>query len=162
MLSVWPSFRHQLLNGSTSLHEFCHLLGHSAVLYVRVETFRKNVSPTSSGSRINRAIVLHAGFLLGWFSTLKMEVLRSPETFHIRTTRRYTSQDGNFHNSLRTSSSAVHINFVTHKAYLIVLRDMIRAAAYRLSTEIQAYNRLWFDDVLSSERVPHIMKHAAV
>jgi hypothetical protein len=38
----------------------------------------------------------HARFLLGWFSPLKMEVIRSSETsFHIRTTRWYIPEVGN-------------------------------------------------------------------
>jgi hypothetical protein len=41
--------------------------------------------------------LLHSDFLLGWFSTVKMEVIHSSETsVHIRTTRRYyTPEDGN-------------------------------------------------------------------
>jgi hypothetical protein len=40
--------------------------------------------------------LLHSGFLLGSFSTPKMEVMRSSETsFHIWTTRRYVPEDGN-------------------------------------------------------------------
>jgi hypothetical protein len=38
-----------------------------------------------------------AGFFLSWFYTLKMEVIRSSETFvYIRTIRRYIREDGNF------------------------------------------------------------------
>jgi hypothetical protein len=38
----------------------------------------------------------HAGFLLGLFSIMKMEVITSYETsIHIRTTRRYIPEDGN-------------------------------------------------------------------
>jgi hypothetical protein len=43
--------------------------------------------------------LLHSGFLLGRFSTLKMEVIRSSETpVHMQTTRRYTSipENGNY------------------------------------------------------------------
>jgi hypothetical protein len=40
--------------------------------------------------------LLHARFLLGTFSTLKMGVIRSSETWiHIRTTRRYIPEDDN-------------------------------------------------------------------
>jgi hypothetical protein len=43
--------------------------------------------------------VLHAGFLLRWFSTLKMELIDSSETsVHIRTTRSYIPEDGNIYN----------------------------------------------------------------
>jgi hypothetical protein len=39
-----------------------------------------------------------SSFLLGWYWTLKMEVIRSSETsVHIRSTRRYIPEDGNFH-----------------------------------------------------------------
>jgi hypothetical protein len=38
----------------------------------------------------------HAGFLLGWFWALRMEVIFFSETLlHIRTTRRYIRDDGN-------------------------------------------------------------------
>jgi hypothetical protein len=40
-----------------------------------------------------------ACFLLGWFSTLRMEVILSSKTsVHILITRRYIREDGNFHN----------------------------------------------------------------
>jgi hypothetical protein len=41
----------------------------------------------------------HAGFLLGWFSTLKMEAIRSSETsVSIWTTQRHIPEDDNIHN----------------------------------------------------------------
>jgi hypothetical protein len=44
--------------------------------------------------------LLNAGFLLGCFSTLKMEVIRSSETsINIRTTPRYILEDGNIHSN---------------------------------------------------------------
>jgi hypothetical protein len=43
--------------------------------------------------------LLHAGFLFAWFSTLKMELVRSSATsVHIRSTQRYIAEDGNIHN----------------------------------------------------------------
>jgi hypothetical protein len=40
------------------------------------------------------SVLAGAASLLGWFSTLKMEVMRPSETFdHIRTTRRYIPED---------------------------------------------------------------------
>jgi hypothetical protein len=40
--------------------------------------------------------LLHTGFLSGWFSDLKMEVIRSSETsVNVRTTRCYILEDGN-------------------------------------------------------------------
>jgi hypothetical protein len=48
--------------------------------------------------RISRCL-LHAGFLLDPFPTLKMEVIRSSETsVHIRTTRRYIPEDWSIRN----------------------------------------------------------------
>jgi hypothetical protein len=42
---------------------------------------------------------MRASFLLGWFSTLKMEVISFSETSgHIRTTRRYIPEEGNINN----------------------------------------------------------------
>jgi hypothetical protein len=41
--------------------------------------------------------MLHAGFLLGWIFTLKIEVIRSSETYQIRTTRSYIPGDGGIH-----------------------------------------------------------------
>jgi hypothetical protein len=38
------------------------------------------------------------GFLLGWFSTLKMEMIRSSEmSNHMRTTQRYIQENDNFY-----------------------------------------------------------------
>jgi hypothetical protein len=49
--------------------------------------------------RVVRSNLLHAGFLLGWYSTHKMEVISSSETsVNIRTTRHYIQEDGNIHN----------------------------------------------------------------
>jgi hypothetical protein len=43
--------------------------------------------------------LLHADLLLGWFSTLKMEVIRCFETsVHIRTTRRCDIPEDDVHN----------------------------------------------------------------
>jgi hypothetical protein len=43
--------------------------------------------------------LLHAGFLLCSFWTLKMEAIRSSETsVHKPTARRYITEDGNIHN----------------------------------------------------------------
>jgi hypothetical protein len=40
--------------------------------------------------------LLKAGFLLGYFSTLKMQVIQTSETsVHIRTTWNYIPEDGN-------------------------------------------------------------------
>jgi hypothetical protein len=40
-----------------------------------------------------------ANFLLGWFSTLKMEAIRSSKTsVHIHTTQRYIPEDDSVHN----------------------------------------------------------------
>jgi hypothetical protein len=65
----------------------------------------RNISLPSSGLKISRARtgmashLLHAGFLLGWFSTLKMEMLHSSETsVHIQSTQHHIPADGNFHN----------------------------------------------------------------
>jgi hypothetical protein len=42
--------------------------------------------------------LLQAGFLIGWFSSMKMEMIYSSETsFHIWTTRRYIPEDGSVH-----------------------------------------------------------------
>jgi hypothetical protein len=50
--------------------------------------------------------LLHAGFLLGWFSTLKMEMIVSSEmSVHIRTTRRYIPEDGNRESSVIESQT---------------------------------------------------------
>jgi hypothetical protein len=39
--------------------------------------------------------LLHTGFLLGWYSTLKMEVISSSETsLHLRIAGSYTTEDG--------------------------------------------------------------------
>jgi hypothetical protein len=44
-----------------------------------------------------RSYMLHAGFLLGWISTVKMEVIRSSETsVHMPNSRRYIKENGNF------------------------------------------------------------------
>jgi hypothetical protein len=56
--------------------------------------------PLSGRSMIRQELATwqHAGFLIGWFSTQKTEVLRSSETlFHVRTIWRDSSEDGNFH-----------------------------------------------------------------
>jgi hypothetical protein len=54
---------------------------------------RRHVPHTLTTSHL-----LHSGFLLGWVSTLKMELIRSSETsVHIRTTRRYIPEGGNIH-----------------------------------------------------------------
>jgi hypothetical protein len=46
--------------------------------------------------------LLHSGFLLGWFSNLKMEVIRSSETsVYIRATQRYIPEDGNIQEGSR-------------------------------------------------------------
>jgi hypothetical protein len=52
--------------------------------------------------------LLHAGFLLSSFSTLKMEVIRSSETLvHIWTSRRYIQQDGNINYGNKTKLNYV-------------------------------------------------------
>lgn len=49
-------------------------------------------------SGILPSYLVHAGFLLGCFSTLKKDVIRSSETsLYIRITRRYITEDGNIH-----------------------------------------------------------------
>jgi hypothetical protein len=65
---LWPPRR---IWGSRSCsYECCHLLGYSAVQSVCEPTFRRNIL-------LNR--LLHAGFLLDWFSTVKMEVILPPK-----------------------------------------------------------------------------------
>jgi hypothetical protein len=59
------------------------------------------LNPTQLGSRMVGLLpsqLLHAGSLLGWFSTLKMEVICFSETsVHIRTIWCYIPEDGNSH-----------------------------------------------------------------
>jgi hypothetical protein len=79
-------------------YEMCHLLGYSVVQSVYEHTFRSNVSPPSSGSKISRARSQRASRWLDWFSSLKMNVIHSFETFfHVWTTWVYIPEDGNFH-----------------------------------------------------------------
>jgi hypothetical protein len=57
-----------------------------------------NVSEERITSIFKRNHLLRFGFLLGWFSTLKMEVIYSSETLvHIRNTRCCIPEDGNFY-----------------------------------------------------------------
>jgi hypothetical protein len=57
----------------------------------------------TSTSRFLSSHLLHVGFLLGWFSTLKMDVILSSETsVHIRTTLRYIIEDGNSCENLKS------------------------------------------------------------
>jgi hypothetical protein len=75
----------------------CHLLRYSAIQSVYEQTFRRNVSPPSSGSKISRARSQSASRWLDWFYTLKMDVIHSFETFvHIRTTWVYIPADWAF------------------------------------------------------------------
>jgi hypothetical protein len=78
--------------------ECYHLLGYKAAYSAYEPTFRRNVSPPPSGSKISRtwnqrvapSHLQHSGFFVSWFSNLKTEVIRSSETSaHIRTTRHY-------------------------------------------------------------------------
>jgi hypothetical protein len=51
----------------------CHLLGYNDVQSACEPTFRRNVSPSPSWSKINQTRnLVHSGFLLCWFSSLKM------------------------------------------------------------------------------------------
>jgi hypothetical protein len=71
-----------------------HLPGNSAVQFICELSFRKNISPR----QILPSHLLLAGSLIGWFFTLKMEVIRySERSLHIRTTWRYIPDDGNIH-----------------------------------------------------------------
>jgi hypothetical protein len=69
---------------------------------------------TFSGSKLSRAShLLHAGFLFGWYSTLKMEVIRSYETsIHIRTTWSYISEDVSIHKYRYENITSYKINIV--------------------------------------------------
>jgi hypothetical protein len=59
--------------------------------------------------------LLNAGFLLGWFSTLKMEVIRSSETsVHIRITRRYIPENGNIHNYFYENLKSCILNIILY------------------------------------------------
>jgi hypothetical protein len=61
--------------------------------------------------------LLHAGVFLGWFSTLKKEVIRSSETsVYKRTTRRSIPEDGNIN-----IISVPHFISLMHKGCLIAL-----------------------------------------
>jgi hypothetical protein len=56
--------------------------------------------------------LLHAGFLLDWFSTLKTEVILSSETsVRIWTSRSYIPEDGNiYHGNMSVFSVTSHLN----------------------------------------------------
>jgi hypothetical protein len=86
--------------------------------------------------------VLHSGFLLCWFVTLKMGIIRSPETsVHIRTTRRYIPEDGNIHSAILYSYSTLHTWVVNRASKIIEERKSIVAYVYVI-------DRCFDDDVL--------------
>jgi hypothetical protein len=61
--------------------------------------------------------LLHAGFLLGRFSAMKMEVIRYSETsVHIQTTQRYILDDCNFNYSYE--------NIKSYTVYFLVLYEL--------------------------------------
>jgi hypothetical protein len=62
--------------------------------------------------------LLHSGFLLGWFSTQKIEVIRFYEmSVPIQTTRLHNTEDCNIHN-LNTEDDIVQLK---NKHYVLVL-----------------------------------------
>jgi hypothetical protein len=72
--------------------------------------FRGNLQPHYLGPP-------SAGFCLGLFSTLKLEVIASYETsVHIRTTRRYIPEGGNFH-SCRCENIKFYITTVVRTSH---------------------------------------------
>jgi hypothetical protein len=74
------------------VYKCCHLLGYSVTLSAYDPTFFRNILSPSRH-------LIHAGFLLGWFSTLKIEVIHSSKTFvHIWSTWHFIPEDGNIHN----------------------------------------------------------------
>jgi hypothetical protein len=79
--------------------EWCHLLRYSAEYFVCEPTFQ-----------------LLAGFLLVWFSTLKMEVIRSSETsVHMRNTKRHIPEDDNIQTIVvRTSITIYFLTLLGH------------------------------------------------
>jgi hypothetical protein len=84
----------RLTGRSVNREEPLSLLKHSAVQSACKPTFRRNVSPTSSGLKIMWA---RHQLLVGGY--LKMEAIRSSETsVHIPRTRRYIPLDSKFHN----------------------------------------------------------------
>jgi hypothetical protein len=91
-------------------YEECYLLGYSAVQSVEIQpTFRKNISPPSSGSKNKPSkkeaweLCLPFSFTLvscsAYFSSLKMEATRSSETLvdFQRTTWRYVPDYSTLH-----------------------------------------------------------------
>jgi hypothetical protein len=115
-------------------------------------TFQRNVLPPSSGSNISRknqqfpSHLLHAGFLLGWFSTLKMKMISYSETsVHIRTTQRYISEGGNIHvyfDSNYHFSASNYENFLLTACSLLV-GVWTRCVSYFKSYKTTLHN--WFN-----------------
>jgi hypothetical protein len=92
-LSAYKTTRYSDLKGKNTNIQIVRMLPSSGI-YRRVVRMLTDVSE----ERI-RPYLMNTGFLLGCFSTLKMEVICSSETsLHTQTTRRYIPEDGNVHN----------------------------------------------------------------
>jgi hypothetical protein len=74
MIDLFSSFN----SGPTYNAEESYILGYNVLQFVEIQLmFRRNMSPPSSGSAF---YLLHAGFLLAYSSTLKVEVTFYSET----------------------------------------------------------------------------------
>jgi hypothetical protein len=91
----------------TYLTRWCHIPKTVLLITTDMRILNLILILPSSGilHRVGKALpshLLHADILLGWFSTLKIEVIISSETLvHTQTPRRYISDDGNIHNYRR-------------------------------------------------------------
>jgi hypothetical protein len=142
------------LSGS---YEFCHLLGYSAVQSICEPTFRRNISPPTSGSKkvgLFLATCYHPGFLLGLFSTVKKEVILSSETsVYIRTTRRYIPEDGN----IQLSGCMNYCEFPDYVSnYQVICGDSCESEMLRYPTSVTC--SLSLENLMSKRLLMFVVK----
>jgi hypothetical protein len=91
--------------------------------------------------------LLHTGFSLGRFSTLKMGLIRSSETsIHIRTTRHYILEDGNIHPSsifMNQHSSNLNMAHISFRNAGILSKETTRC--HKPFADLAAQADSWLD-----------------